>query len=164
MLSLISDLALINHPVHIITKYNQLSPSAFIPFCEFGGNMSAVGVKVDQFDFTACNSFQAKILNGQLCYEADLNTLSDQNNIDKELAIGFNFVMDYNEDRQVTFDNPLDKNFVGLANSIIEVNNNQLAFIYLSTIGEENIDDKEICIHLCFRASDTVRRRRIQSK
>ena len=39
------DLKITNHPVHIKLKNNQQSPSAFIPFCEFGGTMSAVGIK-----------------------------------------------------------------------------------------------------------------------
>ena len=38
----ILDVAIVNHPVHIVTKDNQISPSSLIPFCEFGGNMSAM--------------------------------------------------------------------------------------------------------------------------
>merc|ERR1712155_53286 len=72
-----SEYLIINHPVHIVTKDHQMSPSAFIPFCDFGGNMSAMGVKIDQFDHRVCNSFKAKILYDQLCYEVDLNTFSD---------------------------------------------------------------------------------------
>ena len=70
-----------NHPVHIMTKDHQMSPSAFIPFCDFGGNMSAMGVMIDQFNHPVCNSFQAKIINDQLCYEVDLNAYYDKNNI-----------------------------------------------------------------------------------
>ena len=40
---------MINHPVHIMTRDHQMSPSAFIPFCDFGGNMSAMGVMIDKF-------------------------------------------------------------------------------------------------------------------
>ena len=76
------------HPVHIMTKENSLSPSAFIPFCDFGGNMSSMGVKIDQFDVPVCNSFEAKILNDQLCYEVDLEKFSDKLNIDKQLKLG----------------------------------------------------------------------------
>ena len=67
-----------NHPVHFVTNGGELSPSAFIPFCEFGGNMSAMGVKIDQFDVPVCNSFQAKVLNDQLCYEVDLNRFTNK--------------------------------------------------------------------------------------
>ena len=64
--------AIINHPVHIVSRDNKTSPSSFIPFCEFGGNMSTVGENIDLFDVPICNSFQAKNLNDQLCYEVDL--------------------------------------------------------------------------------------------
>ena len=67
--------------------------------------MSMVGIKIDQFDVPVCNSFQAKILNDQLCYEVDLNKFSIKDNIDNELKLGFAFLMDYNEDRQVTLFN-----------------------------------------------------------
>ena len=50
-----------NHPVHIKEDY-ELYPTALIPFCEFGGNMSVMGVKIDQFDVPVCNSFRPKII------------------------------------------------------------------------------------------------------
>ena len=63
--------------------------------------MSAMGVKIDKFDVPVCNSFQAKILNDQLCYQVDLNRFSDKHDKDKELKLGFHFILDYNEDRQI---------------------------------------------------------------
>ena len=130
------DLAIVNHPVHIVTKDNQISPSSLIPFCEFGGNMSAMGVKIDQFDVPVCNSFKSKILNDQLCYEADLQTFSDNNNIEKELEIGFSFLMDYNEDRQVTFDKNNKEGQLSLGNNLAASDQTQHAFVYLNTIGK----------------------------
>ena len=102
--------SLSNHPVHIVNEERKLSPSAFIPFCDFGGNMLEVGVKIKEFEYPVCNSFQAKILNDQLCYEIDLNRFVDKNSISDELDLGFNFIMDYNEDRQVTFDRNMSAN------------------------------------------------------
>ena len=32
-----------------------------------------MGVKIDQFDVPVCNSFEATVLNDQLCYEVDPN-------------------------------------------------------------------------------------------
>ena len=130
------DHSIINHPVHILNSNKLISPSAFIPFCDFGGNMSAMGVMIDQFDVPVCNGFQAKILNDQLCYEADLNKFSDNNNIKKELELGLNFLMDYNEDRQVTFDQNISETKLGLAKSVASSDQNQHAFVYLDTIGE----------------------------
>ena len=62
-----------NHPVHIVDKLGNISPSAFIPFCQFGGNMSAMGQKYEKFDVPVCNSFKDKTLRGQVCYEVDPN-------------------------------------------------------------------------------------------
>ena len=45
-----------------------MSPSAFIPFCEFGGNMSDTGFKYEQFNLHVCSCFETKMLN-------DLNDL-----------------------------------------------------------------------------------------
>ena len=100
--------------------------------------MSAVGVKIDQFDVPVCNSFQAKILNDQLCYEVDLNLYSNRDNIINELKVGFYFLMDYNEDRQLM----ISEDFMGetdkklsLARSIAESHLSSNAIIYLDTVG-----------------------------
>ena len=96
-----------------------------------------VGVSMEQFDSPVCNCFKTKLLNDQLCYEVDLNQFSNKSNIEKELSSGFAFIMDYNEDRQITF----DREFVreddddGLVSRIDESDENQHAFIYLNTIG-----------------------------
>ena len=136
----ISDQQYINHPVHFISKQNKLSPSAFIPLCEFGGNMSSVGIFIDSLNFFLCNSFQTKVLNDQLCYGVDLNMISNRDNIENELKTGFVFIMDYNEDRQVTFDDQdtlLLEPDTGLASRIIQEDENKHAVIYLDTIGTD---------------------------
>ena len=97
--------------------------------------MSAMGVEIDQFVVPVCNSFQAKIMNDQLCYVVDLNTFSDKYNIESELELGFNFLMDYNEDRQVTFDENLKIKKLGLANNLVASDHNEHAFVYVDTIG-----------------------------
>ena len=57
-----------NHPVHIVGEDGHLSPTALIPFCEFGedGNFSRMGRKSDYFDVPVCNSFRPKIIEDQL--------------------------------------------------------------------------------------------------
>ena len=126
--------------MHILTQDNGISPSAFIPFCEFGGNMSTMGVKIDQFDVPVCNSFQVKILNDQLCYEVDLKRFAAKDNIENEIKLGLNFMMDYNEDRQVSFSfhhNHIKgqrRGQVGMARTVTESADNH-AVIYLDTIG-----------------------------
>ena len=90
-----------NHPAHIINEDGKLSPSSFIPFCGYGSNISTLGVKIDQFDFPVCNSFRAKVLNDQLCYEVDVNELINRSILLKEIKMGLMFMIDHNEDRQV---------------------------------------------------------------
>ena len=99
--------------------------------------MSSMGVKIDQFDVPVCNSFQAKIMNDQLCYEVDLNTFSDKNNLEKELEIGFNFLMDYNEDRQEKFEHNVKQKELGLGNNVAASNQDQQAHVYLDTRGPQ---------------------------
>ena len=143
------DSVVINHPVHIITKDNQLSPSAFIPFCDFGGDMLSVGVKINQFDVPVCNSFEAKLLNDQLCYEVDLHKFKDSNNVKSQLDLGFNFILDYNEDRQVMVNKNMSnvdsismnlksrKKFnISMARNFFESDHNQHVLIHFNTIGK----------------------------
>ena len=99
--------------------------------------MSSVGVKIDQFDVPVCNAFEAKIMHDQLCYEVDLKKLSNKNNIERELDIGFSFIMDYNEDRQVIFDkNNNEEMEFSLGNSVVASDQNKHAVIFLDTIGK----------------------------
>ena len=126
-----------NHPVHALDEDGNLSPSAFIPFCAFGSNMSSMGVEVEQFDVPVCNSFQATILNDQLCYEVDLNRFSIKSNIKNELKSGFSFIMDYNEDREVILTESVnnEEKHPNMMSQILESDNDPSAAIYLSTIG-----------------------------
>ena len=132
-------LTVTTHPVHIPKEKGEISPSAFIPFCEFGGNMLAMGEISDSFHDPVCNSFQPAILNEQLCYEIDLNNFSRKDNIENELKLGFAFVMNYNEDRQVSNDKIVETNQVnGLVRKLVKFDEDQHAFIHLNTIGTHN--------------------------
>ena len=64
----------INHPVHLVTRESGgLSPSAFIPFCEFGGQPDLLGERREEFNTRVCSSFRETLLRGQLCYQLDVN-------------------------------------------------------------------------------------------
>ena len=95
------------------------------------------GVKINQFDVPVCNSFQARILNDQLCYEVDLEKFRNNTNIEHELKLGFVFVMDYNEDRQFTFLKAFEKDVdTRLSVKLFKEDDNEHASIYLNTIGK----------------------------
>ena len=105
-----------------------------------------MAIKADHFNVPVCNSFKAKVLNDQLCYEVDLNEFSDPSNIDKELELGFNFIMDYNEDRQISLDGVIEgltyENFVS---AVDKSSDDEKAFIYLNTIG---INTSSMCVQV----------------
>ena len=126
-----------NHPVQMYDKDGKLSPSAFIPFCDFGGgNMSLLGDMMEPFELPVCKSFKPKVRNDQLCYEVDLDEFKDRNNIENDLRYGLVFFMDYNEDRQVTIDDISDvvprPKFV---DKVDASKDDEKAFIYLNAIG-----------------------------
>ena len=114
-----------------------MSPSAFIPFCDFGGDMLSMGVKIEQFEFPVCNSFQPKVLNDQLCYEVDLNRFANiHQNVVSKLKLGFNFIMDYNEDQQFTLKESIVREATLANRASASVNSQQHhASIYINTIG-----------------------------
>ena len=117
-------------------KEDNKYPSAFIPFCEFGGNPNSVGAKIEEFDMPVCNSFQSKILNDQFCYEIDLNKFTNKDNIKQELTNGFVFTMDYNEDRQITFDQEFqNEEEISFLSKATHSDAHQHSSIYLDTIG-----------------------------
>ena len=112
-----------NHPVHI--SNDGPKSSSFIPFCDFGGE---TGVKMDTFSYPVCKEFQAKILNDQLCYEVDPNEFSNA----KELT----FLLDYNLDRQIEFDELVEINAnSSLYMTLVDEEKRMSALIYLHTIG-----------------------------
>ena len=125
-----------NHPVHMFDKNGKVSPSAFIPFCDFGGNASSLGKMMEPYDIPVCNSFQPIVRNDQLCYEVDLDKYKGKDNIDEVLKSGLVFFMDYNEDRQITLDEiaPTTKH-ARFVDKVEKSKYNKNAFIFLNTIG-----------------------------
>ena len=111
------------------------SGSAFIPFCGFGEDMEAMGVKIDQFDIPVCNSFKDKLLNDQLCYEVDLNKLFNKTALRKGLKIGLIFILDYNEDRQVSNTKTLVEKKKYDLNDLVKLDDNFQSMIIVDTIG-----------------------------
>ena len=88
-----------NHPPHILDKNRNISPSSFIPFCQFGKNI--IGMRMKQFPVPVCQIFKPKFFNDQLCYEFDYKQFKklfpSVNNFD------ISFFVDNNEDRQYSW-------------------------------------------------------------
>ena len=121
-----------NHPVHIIEEDEELSPTALIPFCTFGGNMSVMGVKIDQFDDPVCSSFRPKIIKDQLCYTVDPNEYKDK--IDLKGDLSLSLFINYNEERQMASgSNELVMNDNSI---IIETIGKMMILILLGNVGK----------------------------
>ena len=108
-----------NHPVHILDKDGHKSPSAFIPFCQFGSDMTAMGTDAKMFRIPVCNSFQPKIFYDQLCYQVDIKTLYMGTNMSAQsLRLGLSFLVDTNFNRQYSLhqqnqNKPIHKEDIG---------------------------------------------------
>ena len=135
MLFAISELGILgrvfNHPVHIEKINDEWTPSALIPFCEFGRSMSVMGNKIDQFGVPVCNSFKSKIYKDQLCYSVDPNIYRDSIQ-SKELSLIL--AIDYNEDRQFLY-NKKDKKQTKNKGSFEGNAEKSSAFVIVETIG-----------------------------
>ena len=94
---------------------DSLSRTALIPFCEFGGDMSVMGMKIDQFEVPFCNSFRPKIVMDQLCYQVDPNKYSSK--IDLEGDLSLSLFINYNEDKEIT----MEKNDIIVEENVIRI-------------------------------------------
>ena len=83
--------------MHIVHN-GSLSPSSFIPFCEYGKDKSVVGENILHFDVPVCNKFKEIQYNGQICYEIDVNKLRNSNSLANNAEL--TFWMDYNFEKQ----------------------------------------------------------------
>ena len=91
-----------NHPPHIVDGNDgTLSPSSFIPFCSFAGDWNITGEYNDKLNTTVCNIFKETMVDGLLCYQADVDRFRDKVDMEKIVTKGLFFVLDYNENRMV---------------------------------------------------------------
>ena len=91
----------INHPVHVFDNNGDLSPSAFIPMCSFGGILEDSETNFD-VGFPVCNSFKPVLHFDQVCYEVDLETkFKKDEDLLRYLRAGIILNLDYNKDRQI---------------------------------------------------------------
>ena len=75
--------------------------------------MSVMGVKIDQFKVPVCNSFKAKIIRDQLCYDVDPNDYKDKLKSKEKMSLSI--FISYNEDR-------INENKLSLQDSSITIN------------------------------------------
>ena len=100
--------------------------------------MAMIGVNMDdEFDFPVCISFRDKILNDQLCYEVDPNEFNKLKSSEDALKKGLSFLVDFNEDRQVSCEKETVKRENNLYGKFSQTINNEKLMVYLNTIGKK---------------------------
>ena len=57
----------------------------------------SVGEHIKNFDFPVCNSFRPTVLDGQLCYQFDVNSIETNTTSGQPYLM---FILDYNQDRE----------------------------------------------------------------
>ena len=136
--------AITNHPVHILNNSDSFSPSAFIPFCDLGGNMETVGTNNKEFPIPVCSAFVKTILNNQVCYKIDVNEYIKEVKFDGQEKISLNLFLDYNEEKQyigqkreipVNSSLSMSRNLLSIKNK----GNFNEAMIYFATLGRYEI-------------------------
>ena len=147
--------------MHIIDEGGNRSPSAFIPFCSFGEDMTSMGKETDGFNVPVCNSFKAKVKDDQLCYEIDLQKYKNETNIEDQLKSGLVLILDYNEDRQWIMKRQVMKN-VGKKKIFSSKEENSVQ-IYLDTISTHQ-NSQILLLNIFFRSCYSLRRGAIQSQ
>ena len=77
------------------------NPSALIPFCDLGGNISILGQNINELDIPVCSSFKEKFHDNQLCYEIDVNNFIQKENATSIKNLGLSFLVDTNNNIQI---------------------------------------------------------------
>ena len=80
-----------------------MNPSSFLPFCKV--NDKELGEKIEGFSIPACNNFDLKQLNGEVCYSIDMNKYREtfeQDNVDGKIRL--TLLIDLNLDKAADFD------------------------------------------------------------
>ena len=105
--------------------------------------MTVMGEKIDLFNVPVCNMFTPKILEGQLCYEVNVNEVKDKVDAKEAIKHGLIFILDYNQDKMITDNNaevndPLENDLHPQHKLILrKVDETLAAKIYIETIGRK---------------------------
>ena len=133
----------INHPAHIVREDGDLSLSAFIPFCQFGDDMSVMGTQIPEFSQPVCSGFEKTVVEGEVCYQVDVNKYRDGLDWRESMQFGLGFLIDTNQEydtKRFFSDKRLRKdsnnNEVSLRN-YVRFEDSSKVKIYLHTVGSK---------------------------
>ena len=143
--SLFSDnvlLDLLNDPVHILDDDENLSPSAFIPFCSFQGSSDLLGKDYGNFSLPVCSSFKKRILDGKLCYQIDVNSIITETSAAELQKGGLSLLVDANAEYdliKLLRNNPKEEIFDDFTEEFFEAEESEKIMIHIETISKTNV-------------------------
>ena len=135
------SLDLLNHPVHILDDDENLSPSAFIPFCSFQGSPDLLSKDYGNFSLPVCSSFKRKILDGKICYQIDVKTIINETTAAGLQKGGLSLLVDtnteYNLYRLLRM-TPEEEIFDDFTEEFFEAEESEKIMIHIETISKTN--------------------------
>jgi hypothetical protein len=95
-----------------------------------------MGKRIDKFSIPVCDKFQPTLLDGQRCYQVDVNQLRNKVDKKKMASEGIELLLDYNFDRMGRLDGD-DGSTVEILEEHYKSTN--AAMIYIETLGNKNL-------------------------
>ena len=106
--------------------------------------MTELGRKIPQFVLPVCTSFTRTYIQGQLCYELEVNNFFNHPRTEKKLRMGLTLILDYNEDRNLVRIRGKEKKIKqNLVDNIVSFEESQEALIYIKTISKGGRDVRD---------------------
>ena len=132
--------------MHLLDDNENLSPSAFIPFCSFQGSPDLLSRDFDNLSLPVCSSFKKKLLDGQLCYQIDVNTLVNETTAAGLQRGGLSLLVDANAeyDLNTLLEAPEEDIFDDFTKEFFEAEESEKIMIHIETISKISF----ICIEL----------------
>jgi hypothetical protein len=93
------------NPVHLVRE-GEMMPSALIPFCALSSDLETLGQSYPSLSYPVCNQFRPAILDGQLCYQLNLESvLGNRHQLESGKRGSLMLLIDYNLERSVNHNN-----------------------------------------------------------
>ena len=108
--------------------------------------MSLLGVKDSNFKFPVCSAFRKKKVYGELCYQVNINEFK-KSFTERDLSRGLTFLLDYNEDRQLS-ENVVENVFPmkqhnNMVDKFVDFSDHHKAMIHIDTISANHLSGLE---------------------
>ena len=126
--------------MHILDDNLNLSPSAFIPFCSFQGSPDLLSREFGNFSNPVCSSFKKRRLDGQLCYQIDVNTIINETTAAGLQKGGLSLLVDANAEYDLARlrKTPQEEIFDDFTEEFFEAEESEKIMIHIETISKAN--------------------------